>query len=85
MVNVMPSTGRKLRSQAYCPRERREALCTLLRPSSVCSLALVSLVAGAPKVLLKGDVSAGPQSHMGSSARVVRFIGLAEVAATVPV
>ncbi|KQW13310.1 DoxX family protein [Streptomyces sp. Root369] len=45
-------------------------------------LALVSLAAGAPKALLKGDVSAGLQSHMGLSAGLVRFIGLAEVAAT---
>ncbi|MEU9329354.1 DoxX family protein [Streptomyces canus] len=44
-------------------------------------LALVSLAAGAPKALLKGDVSAGLQSHMGLSAGLVRFIGLAEVAA----
>ncbi|MFC4469918.1 DoxX family protein [Streptomyces xiangluensis] len=46
-------------------------------------LALVSLAAGAPKALLKGDVSAGLQSHMGLSAGLVRFIGLAEVAAAV--
>ncbi|MEV0219696.1 DoxX family protein [Streptomyces sp. NPDC050704] len=46
-------------------------------------LALVSLAAGAPKVLLKGDVSAGLQSHMGLSAGFVRFIGLAEAAAAV--
>jgi uncharacterized membrane protein YphA (DoxX/SURF4 family) len=46
-------------------------------------LALVTLVAGAPKALLKGDVSAGLQSHMGLSAGMVRFIGLAEVAAAV--
>ncbi|MEU0425916.1 DoxX family protein [Streptomyces canus] len=45
-------------------------------------LALVSLAAGAPKALLKGDVSAGLQSHMGLSAGLVRFIGPAEVAAT---
>jgi uncharacterized membrane protein YphA (DoxX/SURF4 family) len=44
-------------------------------------LALVSLAAGAPKALLKGDVSAGLQSHMGLSAGLVRFVGLAEVAA----
>ncbi len=44
-------------------------------------LALVTLAAGAPKALLKGDVSAGLQSHMGLSAGLVRFIGLAEVAA----
>ncbi|MFD8007888.1 DoxX family protein [Streptomyces mirabilis] len=46
-------------------------------------LALVSLAAGAPKAMLKGDVPAGLQSHMGLSAGFVRFIGLAEVAATV--
>ncbi|MFE9890180.1 DoxX family protein [Streptomyces scopuliridis] len=46
-------------------------------------LALMSLAAGAPKALLKGDVSAGLQSHMGLSAGFVRFIGLAEVVATV--
>ncbi|MFE4922837.1 DoxX family protein [Streptomyces sp. NPDC056661] len=46
-------------------------------------LALVTLVAGAPKTVLKGDVSAGLQSHMGLSAGLVRFIGLAEVSATV--
>lgn len=46
-------------------------------------LALVSLAAGAPKALLKGDVPAGLQSHMGLSAGFVRFIGLAEVAAAV--
>lgn len=46
-------------------------------------LALVSLAAGAPKALLKGDVSAGLQSHMGLSAGLVRFVGLAEVAAAV--
>lgn len=31
-------------------------------------LALVTLAAGAPKTVLKGDVSAGLQSHMGLSA-----------------
>ncbi|MGP4088246.1 DoxX family protein [Streptomyces sp. KR55] len=46
-------------------------------------LALVTLAAGAPKSLLKGDVSAGLQSHMGLSTGLVRFIGLAEVAAAV--
>lgn len=46
-------------------------------------LALVALAAGMPKALLKGDVSAGLQSHMGLSAGFVRFIGLAEVAAAV--
>ncbi|WP_405531237.1 DoxX family protein [Streptomyces canus] len=45
-------------------------------------LALVSPAAGAPKALLKGDVSAGLQSHMGLSAGLVRFVGPAEVAAT---
>ncbi|MFE3144887.1 DoxX family protein [Streptomyces scopuliridis] len=46
-------------------------------------LALVSLAAGAPKALLKGEVSAWLQSRMGLSAGFVRFIGLAEVVATV--
>ncbi|WP_033328835.1 DoxX family protein [Streptomyces yerevanensis] len=46
-------------------------------------LALVSLAAGTPEALLKGDVSAGLQSHMGLSAGLVRFVGLAEVAAAV--
>jgi uncharacterized membrane protein YphA (DoxX/SURF4 family) len=46
-------------------------------------LALVSLAAGTPKALLKGDVAAGLQSHMGLSAGLVRFVGLAEVAAAV--
>ncbi|WP_172638787.1 DoxX family protein [Streptomyces tailanensis] len=46
-------------------------------------LTLVALGAGVPKALLKGDVSAGLQSHMGLSAGMVRFIGLAEVAAAV--
>jgi len=46
-------------------------------------LALATLAAGTPKALLKGDVSAGLQSHMGLSAGLVRFIGLAEVAAAV--
>lgn len=46
-------------------------------------LALGSLAAGAPKALLKGDVPTALQSHMGLSAGLVRFIGLAEVAAAV--
>ncbi len=46
-------------------------------------LALVAVAAGVPKALLKGDVSAGLQSHMGLSAGLVRFVGLAEVAAFV--
>jgi hypothetical protein len=46
-------------------------------------LALVALGAGVPKVLLKGEVPAQLQSHMGLSAGLVRFIGLAEVAAAV--
>jgi uncharacterized membrane protein YphA (DoxX/SURF4 family) len=45
-------------------------------------LAFVALAAGAPKVVLKGT-SAELQSHMGLSAGLVRFVGLAEVAATV--
>lgn len=44
-------------------------------------LALVSLAAGAPKVLLKGDVPAQLQAHMGLSPTLVRFIGAAETAA----
>ncbi|WP_328767027.1 DoxX family protein [Streptomyces sp. NBC_00286] len=44
---------------------------------------VATLAAGAPKALLKGDVSAGLQSHMGLSAGLVRSIGLAEVAAAV--
>lgn len=46
-------------------------------------LALLALAAGGPKMVLKGDVSASLQSHMGLSAGLVRFIGLAEVAAGV--
>lgn len=46
-------------------------------------LALVALAAGAPKALLKGDVSTGLQAQLGLSACLVRFIGLAEVAATI--
>jgi len=46
-------------------------------------LAFATLAAGAPKVLLKGEVPANLQSHMGLSAGLVRFIGLAEVAAAV--
>ncbi|MGW3985339.1 DoxX family protein [Streptomyces mirabilis] len=45
-------------------------------------LALVSVAAGAPKTLLKGDVPAQLQSHMGLSPALVRFIGTAEVAAS---
>ncbi|GAA4846054.1 DoxX family protein [Kitasatospora terrestris] len=45
-------------------------------------LALVSLAAGAPKTLLKGPASAGLQ-QAGLSAGLIRFIGLAEVAAVV--
>jgi uncharacterized membrane protein YphA (DoxX/SURF4 family) len=45
-------------------------------------LAFVALAAGAPKLVLKGP-SAQLQSHMGLSAGLVRFIGLAEVAAAV--
>lgn len=44
-------------------------------------LVLVTFASGLPKVLLKGDVPAGLQSHMGLSAGLVRFIGLAEVSA----
>ncbi|MET9790372.1 DoxX family protein [Streptomyces canus] len=46
-------------------------------------LAVVTLGSGAPKALLKGDVPAMLQSHMGLSAGLVRFIGLAEIAAAV--
>jgi hypothetical protein len=46
-------------------------------------LALVALAAGTPKALLKGKVPAELQSHMGLSAGLVRFIGLAEAAAAV--
>jgi uncharacterized membrane protein YphA (DoxX/SURF4 family) len=45
-------------------------------------LAFVALAAGAPKVVLKGT-SAQLQSHLGLSAGLVRFVGLAEVAAAV--
>ncbi|MDH6622593.1 hypothetical protein M2271_000380 [Streptomyces sp. LBL] len=44
-------------------------------------LALVSLAAGAPKTVLKGDVPAQLQTHMGLSPTLVRFIGAAETAA----
>lgn len=44
-------------------------------------LALVSLGAGAPKALLKGEVPQRLQEHMQLSPGLVRFIGLAEVAA----
>ncbi|MGD1221997.1 DoxX family protein [Streptomyces krungchingensis] len=44
-------------------------------------LALVTLAAGAPKILLKGAESAALQSRMGLSTDLIRFIGLAEVAA----
>ena len=43
-------------------------------------LAFVALAAGAPKLALKGT-SAQLQSHMGLSAGLIRFIGVAEVAA----
>jgi hypothetical protein len=46
-------------------------------------LTLVTLGAGVPKVLLKGNTPAQLQSHMGLSAGLVRFIGLAEAAAAV--
>ncbi|MEU9331507.1 DoxX family protein [Streptomyces canus] len=46
-------------------------------------LALVTLAAGAPKAMLKGDVTAQLQSHMGLGTGLIRFIGLAEVAAFV--
>jgi DoxX-like family len=46
-------------------------------------LAFVGLGAGLPKVALKGKVPEQLQAHMGLSAGLVRFIGLAEVAAAV--
>ncbi|MCX4596744.1 DoxX family protein [Streptomyces sp. NBC_01549] len=46
-------------------------------------LAFVALAAGMPKTLLKGSVPAQLQSPGGLSASLVRFIGLAEVAAAV--
>jgi uncharacterized membrane protein YphA (DoxX/SURF4 family) len=45
-------------------------------------LAFVALAAGAPKLVLKGT-SAQLQSHLGLSPGLVRFIGVAEVLATV--
>lgn len=45
-------------------------------------LAFVALAAGAPKLVLKGT-SEQLQSHMGLSPGLVRFIGVAEVLATV--
>lgn len=46
-------------------------------------LALVALFAGLPKVTMTGNLPAQLQSHMHLSAGLVRFIGLAEVAAAV--
>ncbi|MGI8334852.1 DoxX family protein [Actinomadura scrupuli] len=46
-------------------------------------LAVAAAGAGVPKVLLKGDVPVQLQQHMGLSEGLVRFIGLAEVAATI--
>ncbi|AZP22732.1 hypothetical protein EJC51_45855 [Streptomyces aquilus] len=45
-------------------------------------LAVVGLAAGLPKALLKGNIPAQLQSAGGLSAPLVRFIGLAELAAT---
>ncbi|MFI5991937.1 DoxX family protein [Streptomyces sp. NPDC051362] len=44
-------------------------------------LAAVGLAAGLPKALLKGSIPAQLQSPGGLSASLVRFIGLAELAA----
>ncbi|MFE7927655.1 DoxX family protein [Streptomyces sp. NPDC057456] len=44
-------------------------------------LAVVGLAAGLPKALLKGSIPAQLQSPGGLSAPLVRFIGLAELAA----
>ncbi|MCX4615461.1 MULTISPECIES: DoxX family protein [Streptomyces] len=44
-------------------------------------LAVVGLAAGLPKALLKGSIPAQLQSPGGFSAPLVRFIGLAELAA----
>jgi uncharacterized membrane protein YphA (DoxX/SURF4 family) len=44
-------------------------------------LALASLGAGAPKALLKGDVPVQLQQHLNLTPGLIRFIGLAEVAA----
>lgn len=46
-------------------------------------LALAALGAGIPKIRLKGDVPQQLQEHMGVSAGLTRFIGLAEAAAAV--
>lgn len=46
-------------------------------------LAVVGLAAGLPKALLKGSIPAQLQSPGGLSAPLVRFIGLAELAAAV--
>jgi uncharacterized membrane protein YphA (DoxX/SURF4 family) len=45
-------------------------------------LAAVCLGAGAPKVRLKGEIPERLRQHMGLSDGLVRFIGLAELAAT---
>lgn len=44
-------------------------------------LALASLGAGTPKALLKGDVPVQLQEHLNIGPGLIRFIGLAEVAA----
>ncbi|MGW3985306.1 DoxX family protein [Streptomyces mirabilis] len=46
-------------------------------------LALAALGAGIPKIRLKGDVPQQLQEHLGVSASLTRFIGLAEAAAAV--
>lgn len=46
-------------------------------------LALVSLGAGLPKALLQGEMPAQLEEHLGISQNLVRFVGLAEVAAAV--
>jgi hypothetical protein len=46
-------------------------------------LALAALGAGIPKIRLKGDIPRQLQEHMGASASLTRFIGLAEAAAAI--
>lgn len=46
-------------------------------------VAVAAVGAGMPKVLLKGDVPTQLQQHFGLSEGLVRFIGLAELAAAV--
>jgi hypothetical protein len=44
-------------------------------------LILVALAAGIPKIRLKGDIPENLQQHLGVSAPLTRFIGLAQVTA----